>query len=356
MIHNTSLLNTKSGILKWKSPSNIALVKYWGKHGNQLPQNPSISITLRESVTTTEIEYQIKPKAEGLSLDFFFEGKPAKDFAERIGKFLNKQSGKHPWLNQVQLIIKSSNTFPHSSGIASSASAFSALALGLMSVSEVFNDNKNPEFDFYRAASELARLGSGSASRSVYGGYVVWGKHKDFPQYSDNYAVPVTTQIHPVFDNYHDAILIVSGETKKVGSTAGHTLMEGHAFAQARYEQANKNLIRMHNVLEAGDLDQFVEIVENEALSLHGLMMSSNPGYLLMKHNTIQMINIIRDFRSETKVPLCFTLDAGPNVHLLYPDQYRNEVQKLIQSELLPLCDNNRWIDDGLGKGPIHVV
>ncbi len=225
-----------------------------------------------------------------------------------------------------------------------------------MNVSAVFSGNKKSDADFYHTASELARLGSGSASRSVYGGYVVWGAHKDFPQYSDNYAVPVTTKIHPVFNDYHDSILIVSGETKKVGSSAGHALMEGHAYAQARYDQANRNLIAIHQVLENGDLDQFVEIVENEALSLHGLMMSSNPGYLLMEYNTIQMINIIREFRSETKVPLCFTLDAGPNVHLLYPNQYRKEVQTLIQSELLPLCDNNRWIDDGLGSGPEQII
>jgi diphosphomevalonate decarboxylase len=348
--------NSDAGTIKWQSPSNIALVKYWGKHGNQLPRNPSISITLRESVTTTEIEYQLISKADGLSLDFYFEGKPAREFAERIGQFLNKQTGKYPWLNQVQLTIKSSNTFPHSSGIASSASAFSAMALGLISISEYINGAKKPESDFYRDASELARLGSGSASRSVYGGYVVWGAHNNYRQYSDNYAVPVITPIHKVFENYHDAILIVSGEKKKVGSTAGHSLMEGHAFAKARYEQANINLVSIHKVLESGDLEQFVEIVENEALSLHGLMMSSNPGYLLMKYNTIQMINIIRDFRASTKVPLCFTLDAGPNVHLLYPDQYRNEVIQLIHSELLPLCDNNRWIDDGMGKGPVRLT
>lgn len=347
---------TKSGYIKWQSPSNIALVKYWGKHGNQLPRNPSLSITLRESITTTEIEYRLKPKSEGLTIDFFFEGKPAKDFADRIGKFLNKQTANHPFLNQIHLEINSSNTFPHSSGIASSASAFSALALCLMSVSESFKQVKKTEIEFFQAASELARLGSGSASRSVYGGYAVWGALKDFPQYSDNYAVPVTTNIHPVFDNYHDSILIVSGETKKVGSSAGHKLMEGHAFAQARYEQANRNLVLLHQVLESGDLDQFIEIVENEALSLHGLMMSSNPGYLLLEFNTMQMINLIRDFRAETKVPLCFTLDAGPNVHLLYPDQYKKEVLQLIQSELLPLCDNNRWIDDGLGLGPTQVL
>ena len=345
-----------SGIVKWQSPSNIALIKYWGKHSIQLPRNPSLSITLRESLTTTEIEYEVKQKTDGLSTEFLFEGKPAKDFETRILAFLNKQSSLFPFLDQVHLKIKSSNTFPHSSGIASSASAFSALALCILNISEAMTDNKKTKQDFYQEASELARLGSGSASRSVYGGYVAWGAHPDYPHYNDNYAVSVATSIHPIFNNYHDAILIVSGEKKKTGSSAGHALMERHPFAKARYEQANRNLTLMHRVLETGDLDQFIEIVENEALSLHGLMMSSNPGYLLMEHNTILIIEKIRNFRSETKIPVCFTLDAGPNVHLLYPDQYRQQVLQLINSELLPLCDNNSWIDDGVGNGPVQLI
>lgn len=356
MIQKNSLNISRSGTVKWQSPSNIALIKYWGKHGIQLPQNPSLSITLRESLTTTEIEYEVKQNTDGLSLEFFFKGKPAKDFETRVIDFLNKQSSQFPFLNQVQLKINSSNTFPHSSGIASSASAFSALALCILSISEAVTGNKKSGQDFYQEASELGRLGSGSASRSVYGGYVVWGAHKDFPLYSDRYAVSMSGKIHMVFDNYQDAILIVSGEKKKTGSSAGHALMERHPFAKARYEQANRNLALMHRVLETGDLDQFIQIVENEALSLHGLMMSSNPGYLLMEHNTMLIIEKIRNFRSETKIPVCFTLDAGPNVHLLYPDQYMQQVLQLINSELLSLCDNNRWIDDGMGNGPMQLI
>jgi len=355
LIQKNSLNISRSGTVKWQSPSNIALIKYWGKHGIQLPQNPSLSITLRESLTTAEIEYEVKQKTDGLSLEFFFEGKPAKDFETRILNFLNKQLDRYPFLEQAHLKINSSNTFPHSSGIASSASAFSALALCVLSISEAVTGNKKPEQDFYQEASELGRLGSGSASRSVYGGYVVWGAHPDYSQYSDNYAVAVATSIHPIFNNYHDAILIVSGEKKKTGSSAGHALMERHPFAKARYEQANRNLTLMHRVLETGDLDQFIEIVENEALSLHGLMMSSKPGYLLMEHHTMLIIEKIRNFRSETKIPVCFTLDAGPNVHLLYPDHYRQQVLQMINSELLPLCDNNRWIDDGMGNGPEQI-
>ena len=279
--------------MAWKSPSNIALVKYWGKHGRQLPKNPSISITLRESVSTTEISYDYKPGYEGPTIDFYFEKKEAPAFGERILKFLKNQVEDFHFLNETCLTIKSANTFPHSSGIASSASAFSSLALCINSIREMITGSKIPENDFYRQASELARLGSGSASRSVYGGYVVWGALKAFDNYSDRYAVPVTTDIHPVFHDLQDAILIVSDEKKKVGSSAGHALMEKHPFANARYDQAIKHLIELHDVLRKGDLGRFVEIVENEALSLHALMMASNPGYLLMQNNTIHIIERI---------------------------------------------------------------
>jgi len=341
------------GSVRWKSPSNIALVKYWGKHGNQLPNNPSLSMTLQSSFTDTEVAFKTK-KEKGLDVELLFEGKPAPDFERRIFNFLIQQSDKYPFLKQISLKINSSNTFPHSSGIASSASAFSALALCILNI-ELISGKKRTETAFFQEASFLSRLGSGSASRSVYGEFVVWGKMHEFQQYSDDFAVPMQTEIHSVFDNFHDSILLVSEEKKKVGSTAGHALMEGHPYEAARYKQAEENCSEMHQVLKTGNLERFVEIVENEALSLHGLMLSSNPGYLLIKPNTIEIIDRIRTFRQETKIPVSFTLDAGPNVHLLYPGQYKNEVNRLINDELLLFCSGKKWIDDRIGTGPENL-
>ncbi len=345
----------KSGKVAWKSPSNIALVKYWGKHGNQLPRNPSLSITLREAVTHTEFEYHVKPTGEGLTVDFFFEKKPATAFRDRILGFLEKRMPAFPFLNNVHLTINSNNTFPHSSGIASSASAFSSIALCISSIQQTLSGNQKKGNDFYRQASGLARLGSGSAGRSVYGGYVVWGALDGFNEYSDDYAVPILTDVHPVFKDIQDAILIVSDQKKKVGSTAGHALMEGHPFAGARYDQAIKNMNSLHHILKTSDLDGFVEIVENEALSLHALMMASNPGYLLMEYNTIQIIEKIRAFRIKKNIPVCFTLDAGPNVHLLYPNEYKAEVVEWIDEDLSEFCSGGKWIDDGIGQGPEQI-
>ncbi|MEJ2595142.1 MAG: hypothetical protein P8100_08480 [bacterium] len=174
--------------ISWKSPSNIALVKYWGKYGQQLPINPSLSLTLKQSTTTTEIRYRQNNSSNGLKMQFRFEDKPAPAFEDRIHRFLIAQSPRYPSLNNLSLEINSSNTFPQSSGIASSASAFSALALGIVSLVGQFDQVRDRD-RFFQAASELARLGSGSASRSVYGGYVVWGAMDGYPSYSDRFAV-----------------------------------------------------------------------------------------------------------------------------------------------------------------------
>ncbi len=343
------LTKPTEGSVTWQTPSNIALVKYWGKHGVQLPINPSLSITLRQSTTTTEIKYQTG--SDKLTVDFLFEGKPELSFGERIKKFLSAQISVYPVLKELHLKISSSNTFPHSSGIASSASAFSALSLCILSVVRKISPNQG-ERDFLEEASELARLGSGSAGRSIYAGYVVWGEMKEYKAYSDYFAVPVQTKIHPDFQDMQDAILIVNSGRKKVGSSAGHNLMAGHPYLKARIDQARKNMNDLHSVLSSGDQSRFIAIVENEALSLHGLMLASNPGYLLMEESTYKIIEDIRTFRSETGVPLCFTLDAGPNVHLLYPDKEKGRVKGFIKDHLIRYCSNGQWIDDGMGEGP----
>jgi diphosphomevalonate decarboxylase len=212
-------------------------------------------------------------------------------------------------------------------------------------------ENPNDE-GFYKQASNLARLGSGSAARSIYGGYTIWGKVRGSEKYDDLYAEQLQSVIHPVFRAYKDAILIVSSESKKVGSSAGHALMNNNPYARVRYKQAMNHTLEMIQVLEKGDTKRFIEIVEMEALTLHGLMMTSNPGYLLMQKETIDIIDRLRWFRKNKKIPVAFTLDAGPNVHILYPEAYKKEMTQYINDSLLQFCVANQWIDDGIGPGP----
>ena len=141
--------------------------------------------------------------------------------------------------------------------------------------------------DFYRFASTLSRLGSGSASRSVYGNLVVWGKHMLIDGSSDNYATPLKSKVHPVFENFQDTILLVDKGEKQVSSTVGHGLMDGHPFAAQRFEQAHHNLTNLKGILKTGDLETFGQLIESEALTLHAMMLTSNPYFILMKPNTL---------------------------------------------------------------------
>ena len=337
------------GRVGWACPSNIALVKYWGKKGKQLPQNPSISFTLSECRSETFVTFE---KADRFGFSFFFEGKENPAFGAKIEKFLLENQAFFPFINQLNLKVESRNTFPHSSGIASSASSMSAFVMCLLNIE---NQIVSKQFDFQKA-SYFSRLASGSAARSVFPAMALWGKTEAYEGSSDEYAVPLENDIHPVFKTYHDSILIVSGETKSVSSRAGHALMEGNPYAPARYAQANENIKNLLSALKSGDLDTFINITESEALQLHALMMCSNPSFILMKPNTLNIINEIRRFREETKTPVCFTLDAGPNVHLLYPDNEAKKVEKFIKNELVTFCNQGRWIADHVGDGPKNLL
>ncbi len=242
----------------WRSPSNIALIKYWGKRGIQLPQNPSLSFALSKSYTETTILYNFKSE-KGISIDFTFEGNKNEVFEKRIKSYLNSLLDFLPFLNYLHLKIESENSFPHSSGIASSASAMSALALCLVSIEKELIGTFKEESSFFEKASFLARLGSGSAARSVYGGYSVWGKHSDIPDSNDEIAIPLGIDVHQKFQNLHNAILITSSASKKVSSSMGHKLMEGNVYAKARYEQARSNMSLMVDALQTGDEERFYQ-------------------------------------------------------------------------------------------------
>ena len=341
--------NDFQGRVGWQSPSNIALVKYWGKRGKQLPQNPSISFTLSECRTETFICFE---KADSFGFKFFFEGQENPAFGAKIEKFLLDYQAFFPFLNQLHLTVESRNTFPHSSGIASSASSMSAFVMCLL---DIENQIVSQQFDFQKA-SYFSRLASGSASRSVYPKMALWGATEAYDGSSDEYAVPLESDIHPVFKTYRDSILIVSGETKSVSSRAGHGLMEGNPYAPARYAQANANIKNLLTALKTGDLETFMNITESEALQLHALMMCSNPSFILMKPNTLRIIEEVRRFRKETHIPLCFTMDAGPNVHLLYPESEAEKVEEFIKNTLLAYCDEGRWMADHVGNGPKKLL
>lgn len=330
----------------WQSPSNIALVKYWGKHGIQLPANPSISFSLDSCRTDTKL--RLTDSTEG-RIRFRFENEEKPSFIPKIESFIARISHKLPWLSDYGLDIASSNTFPHSSGIASSASGMSALALCL---ADAHADITSTGFDL-KLASDLARLGSGSACRSVYGGFTLWGATEHHAGSADEYAVPVH-EIHSNFQDLQDTILLIDSGQKQVSSTVGHGLMDGHPYAEARFGQANQHIAKLKNVLATGDFMELAALIELEALTLHAMMMSSNPHFMLFMPGSIAVIRRVMEIRASGK-PLSFTLDAGANVHLIYPASFAHEAMDIVKNELLGFCQDGAYICDRVGRGPQKI-
>lgn len=341
----------------WRSPSNIALVKYWGKKsGVQIPANPSISFTLDACHSETSVSLIEKEgKGKDIEMRFYFDGKTNMAFQLKMLKFFESIKKDFPFLSQYGLLIHSTNSFPHSSGIASSASAMSALSMCLCDLQQQVSGKKLSNEKFLQQASHYARLGSGSAARSVYPLIAEWGKASFVKGSSDNYALPMDDMLHKTFRTYQNTILIASSEEKKVSSRVGHSLMKTNPFAKTRYAQANTNLKELLGALKTGDLEKFGAITEEEAMTLHALMMCSTPSFVLMAPATLTMIDKIRRFREETKLPVYFTLDAGPNIHLLYPKNIANKVHDFIYADLAKHCEKGKMIFDNVGKGPKRI-
>jgi diphosphomevalonate decarboxylase len=285
-------------------------------------------------------------------LEFYFDGKSNSFFEERFRKYLDQISAYMPFIRHLEMNIQTQSTFPHSSGIASSASSFGAFALALCSTEQLIFGTLSDESTFFTKASFLARLGSGSAARSIYGGYAVWGHTRFLENSTDETAIPINVLVHPVFQHYYDSILIIDPGKKEVSSSEGHNLMNNHPYKLSRVYQANENTGKLLAILTGGDEESFVNVVEEEALSLHALMFSSHPGYILLRPNTLEAIERIRFFRKQTGLPVCFTLDAGANIHVLYPGKILNQIRSFIESELKSFCDRERIIHDSIGNGP----
>ena len=322
-------------------PSNIALIKYWGKYEGQIPANPSISFTLSNCKTETKMIFR---SGEKFSVKTFLAGKEETKFSEKIEKYFRSIEKYLPWILQGSFVIETENTFPHSSGIASSASGFGAIAKCLMEMDKAFSGK---DFFDVKKASFLARLGSGSACRSVYDGLVVWGEVNEVEGSSDLYAVKYPNEeIHPIFRDFNDYVLLIHEGQKSVSSTVGHGLMNTNPYAERRFQEARENFAPMKEILKSGDLQDFMKLVEHEALTLHAMMMMSDPAFILMQTGTLQVINRVWEFRKETNLPLFFTLDAGANVHLLFPSEKKTEITNFIETELLQYTQNDGIVRD----------
>jgi diphosphomevalonate decarboxylase len=347
--------STGSGKIGWRSPYSLELIKHFGEREHRLPANPSLSMTLSEAFADVSVEYGFIETLSLPGVHCSLQGINDPDTEKKICSFVENAVVDIPVLKNLRMNINARVTPLHSSQSISLSPLYSSLALCLCSIEENINGTVTGPMDFYRKSSYLARLGSGNACRSVYGGYVTWGKSDDFAEFSNFYAHPFPFEVHPVFQQMEYNLLIISSEARKITDVTGHKLMKGHPYSGGRSDQARSNLNKLIQVLQSGDTNAFVSIIENEASSLHAMIMSSPEDVILLKPETIAIIERVRLFRDKNQVPVCFTLNASPNVHLLYPGTCKDQVSAFVEKELLSFCENKKMLSDRIGKGPEKI-
>lgn len=318
------------------APSNIALIKYWGTSDLErtLPFNPSLSMTLRECVTRTTVEPISDQKDEvlvGATGGGLEPASPA--FSAGVEAHLEHLRS---WAGVTERFrVATQNSFPMGAGMASSASGFAALALAIAAALEREISAET--------ASVLAReSGSGSAARSVMGGYVEWPSAA---------TEGVAAQVLPA-DHWdlRDVIAILDTTEKRVSSRAGHKLAETSPYFKPRLQQLPERLAEVRSSLQSRDFARLAPVVEEEAIDLHLIAMSSRPPIFYWRPGTLIVLEVVRAMR-ESGVEVCATMDAGANVHLICTPEAETAVVEAL--EVLPEVEG--VIRDGVGSGPREI-
>lgn len=284
---------------KAQAPANIAFIKYWGKRDGKLriPANSSISMNLSNAYTVTTVEFDSKIKGDTIVID---NRKIIGDEKERISQHLTRIRK----LAKIKSFTKvvSQNNFPKASGIASSASGFAALTLA---ASKAANLNLSE-----KELSILARLGSGSACRSIPDGFVEW---EEGSSSQSSYAHSLYP---PDYWAICDLVVIVGEASKKVSSTEGHVIAESSPFYKPRIEGIKDKIKDLKNALKNKDFTKFGETLEAEALNMHTVMMTSKPPLYYWQPETLKIMLAVIELRNKG-IEAYFTIDAGPNVHVI---------------------------------------
>ncbi len=290
--------------------ANIAFVKYWGNQDGRLnlPSNGSISMNLGGLITRTSVIFDESLKADELSLN----GRQAEGVAlRRTSLFLDRVRE----LSGMKLFarVESSNNFPMGAGVASSASAFAALSMAASTAAGLSLSEKE--------LSRLARRGSGSACRSVPGGFVEWQVGADD---QSSFAFSIASPEHW---GLADCIAMVSSVHKATGSNEGHALAESSPLQAARLARVQVDLAHCRQAIISRDFETLAEVVELESNLMHAVMITSRPPLIYWQPATLQIMMAVREWR-KSGVPACYTVDAGPNVHVLCPGDVADQIAR----------------------------
>ncbi len=281
------------------SNPNIAFIKYWGNRNNalRLPVNGSISMNLDGLFTRTSVSFQPSLAFDELIInthDVMGKG------LERVSAILDivRENAGLTWKAEVV----SENNFPTGAGIASSAAAFAALA---MAAAQAAGLNWSEA-----AISRLARLGSGSAARSVPTGFVEW---KMGTSDNDCYAVSIAPPEHW---SLADCVTVVNAGHKTTGSTEGHALASTSPLQASRVADAPRRLDICRSAIFNRDFDALAAVIEHDSDIMHAVMMTSQPALFYWKPATLSVMETVREWR-KGGMPVAYTIDAGPNVHVI---------------------------------------
>ena len=352
MVKNTPQQTENETTVRAIAPSNIALIKYWGKSDATLnwPANDSISMTLSRARTITSATIRSNAPSENCHR-LSFRTSATKSIAvrdqEKTTRFLE-------WLRleikpygsaEGALDLLTYNSFPSSCGIASSASGFAALTVA---ATAAWTGTKNfadlHDLGISRAhLSDWARRGSGSACRSIHGGFVQWERGHS----------PNTQKINPVFSEEHwplaDLIVLIDRGAKSTSSTEGHARAFTSPLMNVRLSGLGERLKNCAQAIEARDLERLGTIIEAESIEMHAVMMTSNPRTDYFGSATIDFISWLRKSRAKGEFSAWFTLDAGPNPHVLC----RPEDAAAIKAIILKKFPSSSVIHDQTGSGAL---
>ena len=296
--------------------TNIAFIKYWGKANEELmiPQNNSLSLTLDAFYTETRVKWSHEFTQDELILDGKIQDAKSVKKTQKILNYIRSQAQIDSYAR-----IESKNFVPTAAGLASSASGLAALA-GAASLAANLNLSRTE-------LSSLARLGSGSACRSIYGGFVEWEKGHD---HFSSHAVPIDAadwDLAMIF-------IIVRSQPKEISSTLGmQRAVSTSPYYDGWLSSTEKDLEQMKKAIKDRDFKQMGEIAESSALKMHALNFSSRPPFNYWSPESIEAMNLVKVLRQKG-FSAYFTMDAGPNVKVICPASQMDEIYAFLSQEM----------------------
>ncbi|MFN6751015.1 diphosphomevalonate decarboxylase [Enterococcus faecium] len=297
---------------KARAYTNIALIKYWGKKNEELilPMNNSLSLTLDAFYTETEVIFSDSYMVDEFYLDGTLQDEKA---TKKVSQFLDlfrKEAGL-----SLKASVISQNFVPTAAGLASSASGLAALAGACNTALKLGLDDLS--------LSRFARRGSGSACRSIFGGFVEWEKGHDN---LSSYAKPVPS------DSFEDDLamvfVLINDQKKEVSSRNGmRRTVETSSFYQGWLDSVEGDLYQLKQAIKTKDFQLLGETMERNGLKMHGTTLAAQPPFTYWSPDSLKAMDAVRQLRKQG-IPCYFTMDAGPNVKVLVENSHLSEVQE----------------------------